>query len=220
MQVIAIIIDWDNIKKRIFDKDGFPKEFSYKNWDLTNFILFFRSFLEESEALFRIYFYTAKPYDGDISRHFSKLPQEIQNNEELKEEIIKEVKTKAEKLRKFQKNLSKQNFIALRLGSLSFDGWITSSKGKPKPNFKQKKVDMLMGLDIAHLSYKRLVDRILVFSYDTDIQPALKVARMEGIQIILPVLIDDTFPNPPYELIKHSDILRKRRISDIINKIQ
>ena len=44
---------------------------------------------------------------------------------------------------------------------------------------------MLFGLDIAHVSYNRLVDRILILSSDTDIVPAMKTARINGLQVIL-----------------------------------
>ena len=80
----------------------------------------------------------------------------------------------------------------------------------------QKQVDMLIGLDIAHVSYLKLVDRILVLSFDTDIVPALKIARINGIQVILPWL-EDLF-TPPKDIIKHVDLLRKKKYNEIFPK--
>ena len=40
-------------------------------------------------------------------------------------------------------------------------------------DLNQKGVDMRIGLDIAALSYKRLVDRIILISGDSDFVPAL-----------------------------------------------
>lgn len=49
----------------------------------------------------------------------------------------------------------------------------------------QKGVDMKIGLDIATLSYKKLVDQIVLISGDSDFVPAAKLARLEGIDFIL-----------------------------------
>jgi len=209
---IAIIIDWDNIKRRIFDKEGFPEAFSYKSSNLQKFLCFFCSFLErnEGEKLFRIFFYTAKPYEKDLSQHFGDLDL----SEEEKRKILDRSEKVSATINRFLYELGKQNYIALRLGTLSFEGW-DLTKETPKPKFKQKKVDMLIGLDIAHLAYKRLVQRIILFSYDTDLQPALKVARIEGLQIVIPVLEEKFTEKPPYELLKHADIVRIRTLEDI-----
>jgi len=50
---------------------------------------------------------------------------------------------------------------------------------------EQKGVDMRIGLDIAHLAYKRLVTQIILISGDSDFVPAAKLARREGIDFIL-----------------------------------
>ena len=50
---------------------------------------------------------------------------------------------------------------------------------------KQKGVDMRIGIDIALLAYKHLVDRIVLIAGDSDFVPASKLARREGIDFIL-----------------------------------
>jgi uncharacterized LabA/DUF88 family protein len=52
-------------------------------------------------------------------------------------------------------------------------------------DMKQKGVDMRIGLDIASLANKRLVDRIILIAGDSDFVPAAKYARREGIDFIL-----------------------------------
>lgn len=52
-------------------------------------------------------------------------------------------------------------------------------------HIKQKRVDMMLGIDIASLAYKKNVDRIILISGDGDFVPAAKVARREGIDFIL-----------------------------------
>jgi len=50
---------------------------------------------------------------------------------------------------------------------------------------RQKGVDMRLGLDIASLAYKKLVDQIVLVAGDSDFVPAAKLARREGIDFIL-----------------------------------
>ena len=44
---------------------------------------------------------------------------------------------------------------------------------------------MRIGIDVATLSLKRIVDRIILISGDIDMVPAVKLARREGIQVVL-----------------------------------
>lgn len=52
-------------------------------------------------------------------------------------------------------------------------------------DIQQKGVDMRIGLDIASLAHKRLVDQIVLIAGDSDFVPAAKHARREGIDFIL-----------------------------------
>ena len=52
-------------------------------------------------------------------------------------------------------------------------------------DIKQKGVDMRIGLDIASLAQKKLVDQIVLIAGDSDFVPAAKHARREGIDFIL-----------------------------------
>lgn len=66
---------------------------------------------------------------------------------------------------------------------------------------------MLLGLDIAHVAYQHLVDTIIVFSKDTDIAPALKCARMNGLHVSLANIKDGKEIISP-TLRKHADSTR------------
>ncbi len=68
----------------------------------------------------------------------------------------------------------------------------------------QKGVDMKIGLDIASLAYKRQVDQIVLISGDSDFVPAAKLARREGIDVILDPLGAHIKP----DLFEHIDGLR------------
>ena len=49
----------------------------------------------------------------------------------------------------------------------------------------QKGVDIKIGLDIASIAYKKLAQRIVLISGDSDFVPAAKLARREGLDFIL-----------------------------------
>ena len=53
------------------------------------------------------------------------------------------------------------------------------------PRIIQKGVDLRIGLDIAQLALKRLVGTIVIVTGDSDMIPALKFARREGIRVYL-----------------------------------
>jgi uncharacterized LabA/DUF88 family protein len=50
---------------------------------------------------------------------------------------------------------------------------------------RQKGVDMMIGIDIASIAYKRQADQLVLVAGDSDFVPAAKVARREGIDFIL-----------------------------------
>ncbi len=53
------------------------------------------------------------------------------------------------------------------------------------PTISQKGVDMKIGIDIASLAYKQQVGQIVLIAGDSDFVPAAKLARREGIDIVL-----------------------------------
>ena len=66
---------------------------------------------------------------------------------------------------------------------------------------EQKGVDMRIGLDIASIASKRLVDQMVLVAGDSDFVPAAKMARREGIDFILDPM---GAPIPP-DLHEHID---------------
>lgn len=104
----------------------------------------------------------------------------------------------------FHKALICKRKVALRMGELleSSAGYVLTQDATKKLcrgelkvddlkesdfrlDIQQKGVDMRIGLDIASLSYKRLVDQIVLIAGDSDFVPAAKHARREGIDFIL-----------------------------------
>lgn len=216
----AIFVDWDNVRFRILDgkilsKKGISGEkiINY-NRDPHLVVEFLKEFLEEEEILFRIFFYTCR-FDDRIK---------TQNGEELivgrDDRVLDSLYISGNYCKKLRLNrdflnaVKKQDFVTLREGRLAVR-WIRDIE---KFELEQKQVDMLIGLDMAHLAYNRLVDRIILFSYDTDLIPAIKTAKAHGIQVILPV-VEEVIKEPPSELIEHTDIVRVGRYEDIADRI-
>jgi uncharacterized LabA/DUF88 family protein len=104
----------------------------------------------------------------------------------------------------FLDELRKRRKVALRLGYLDEANAHWVIKDRPlkslmrreisrddlqtndlKYEVRQKGVDMKLGLDIASLAYKKLVNQIVLVSGDSDFVSAAKLARREGIDFIL-----------------------------------
>ena len=119
----------------------------------------------------------------------------------------------------FYQELMKKRKIALRLGHLKDKNtWLLRPnitkdllKGKKTVDdiqdsdvyydMRQKGVDIRIGLDIASLAYKRLADQIILISGDSDFIPAAKLARREGLDVIL----DPMWNHIDNKLLEHID---------------
>lgn len=72
------------------------------------------------------------------------------------------------------------------------------------PGLRQKAVDMRIGVDIASISLKRQADTIVLVAGDSDFVPASKLARREGVRIVL----DPMWRSVEASLFEHIDGLR------------
>lgn len=90
-------------------------------------------------------------------------------------------------------DLASRDLFAVRRGVLKWRGWRIKGQRRNvaaltdddfEPNFEQKGVDLRIGLDIVAYSEPRLVDRIILVAGDTDLIPAMKLARRRAVQIV------------------------------------
>lgn len=144
----------------------------------------------ERDRLLRIYFYDAPPATGTLLHPISK------DRTDLTKTPVFERRTR------FLEQLELQPDIALRLGSTEVQGWklgtaaLRSIVKNPRalqcddlvPNITQKGVDLRMGLDLARLALGRLVDQVVVVTGDSDLVPAFRFVRREGLRVILGTL--------------------------------
>jgi uncharacterized LabA/DUF88 family protein len=72
------------------------------------------------------------------------------------------------------------------------------------PTFRQKAVDMRIGVDIAAIALKKQADTIILVAGDADFVPAAKLARREGVRVVLDPLWRSVAP----DLFEHIDGLR------------
>jgi len=156
------------------------------------------------DRLFRIYYYDATPFDGKKTNPLSNKEIDFKNSTTYSNIVV------------FQNGLARSKKVAFRKGHLAFRGWkiknlkdfrdkidknIKISEKDLAPALEQKMVDIKIGLDIAWLSMKRIVDRIIIVTSDSDFIPVMKFARKEGMEVIL-CSIDKEFKK---ELLEHVD---------------
>jgi uncharacterized LabA/DUF88 family protein len=176
MYKVAILIDGGYFLQRFKSLNGKPPRINNMQpfWDDIMQKVQSTSAIGCSDILFRAFYYDCRPYgdskpkpDGKIV-DFSKHPQ-------------------FKAATAFQNDLRTFPQMALRLGDLSFNGWKVDQKNplNLKPDFKQKAVDMKIGLDLAWLSGKKTIDKLVLVAGDSDFVSPMKFARKEGILIYL-----------------------------------
>lgn len=144
----------------------------------------------QNTELFRIFYYDAPPYEGESENPISR-------------ELLRFSDTpEAHRNRALLDSLELQEDFAVRRGELMMSGWklgseaLKSLKQGPRkidhrdlvPDLTQKGVDLRVGLDIASLSVKRIVDILVLVTGDSDFVPAMKFARKEGLRVYLECL--------------------------------
>lgn len=169
-----------------------------------------RAVTDRRGLLYRIFFYDAPPYEGNAQRPVSRTNINYKTTDQAKfrHELFEE--------------LRKTRDVALRLGELSNARRWVMNEDRQKAllrgiiavgdltdddfhyDLKQKGVDMRIGLDIASLTLKQQVKVIVLVTGDADFVPAAKLARREGVEIIL----DPLRLNISKSLFEHIDGLR------------
>lgn len=151
--------------------------------------------------LYRIFYYDARPFDGDSRNPISGKSFSFKNTEQYKfrHTLFTELKQQRKIALRlgFLKNSSKQWSIKSRYTKLLLAG---EKKLSDLTNqdldfpLNQKAVDMKVGLDIATLAFKNQVDQIILIAGDSDFVPAAKFARREGVDIILDPMLNNIDP--------------------------
>ncbi len=164
----------------------------------------------ESSELYRIFFYDCPPLTKRTQLPISKKGIDLSQTDVARDRLA------------LHERLLTVRKIALRLGRLNdkfgwrpkaeaVERWLADTAGfaPVDDDFEidtvQKGVDMRLGLDVASLAFKRQVDQIVMVAADADFVPAAKLARREGIDVVL----DPMGGTPAKDLIAHVDGVRQ-----------
>jgi uncharacterized LabA/DUF88 family protein len=202
MKKTAILMDLGFVLPKLFHLLGKRRATANEIHDFAQ-----KCALPHDEEIFRIYCYHSPPY-GETETHpvtrqqvdFSSNPTYTAMNRLLRELALKDN-------------------VAFRAGELSFDGWAIKKQEAERiahagrslqandfvPDLKQKQVDIKIGLDVAWLASKAIVERIILVTSDSDFIPAMKFARREGVQIVLVTMGHRQIKQ---ELLVHADEIR------------
>lgn len=157
--------------------------------------------------LYRVFYYDAEPYRKNQTRPLG--------GPEIRFADTAVARQREQLLR----GLDLSPDFAVRRGDVVFRGWLPSKEAmnalqtQPgtileskdfQPNFQQQGVDMRIGLDIAALALKKLVDTVVLVTGDADMVAATRFARREGLRVGLCTL---GHPTTRWELRAHADFL-------------
>jgi uncharacterized LabA/DUF88 family protein len=203
MKKTAILIDGGFLRRKL------PQNVTYQD-QAKRIISFARNcIMPAEEEIYRIFYYDCPPYEGGRREHKHPFGVAARPMSQLKVQYMKKL---LEKLRDEEQ-------CSVRCGEMSFNGWIASDQAVSdilksgraflpsdfRPNLQQKGVDLRIGVDITLMSKEHLVDRIILVAADSDFVPAMKLARREGVQIVLVSLGHGVKPL----LREHADFHRK-----------
>lgn len=206
---VAILIDGGFFLKRYFKLYKNPKTHTPAEVAKNLYTLAHRH-VGDDNYLYRIFYYDSVPFDKRLHNPISGKVIDFAKSDQAKfrNEFFEELKKKRKvALRLGYLRESKNWLIRPRLTKELFKKNIAVDDLKEDDVFyelRQKGIDIKIGIDIASMAIKRLVDRIVLFSGDSDFVPAAKLARREGIDFIL-----DPMWNPiDANLFEHIDGLK------------
>jgi uncharacterized LabA/DUF88 family protein len=140
--------------------------------------------------LYRVFYYDAMPFDGTVTNPMDGFKINYKNS------------ALSISNRELINGLEQEHDFAVRRGVLLRQGWkikkrslmdITQNRRAVAardlvPDFKQKGVDLRIGLDMAQIALKRLVEILVLVTGDSDFVPVMKFARTEGLKVYLATL--------------------------------
>lgn len=88
-----------------------------------------------------------------------------------------EQREKFSRTQKFFRALQRSPRFEVRTGRLAYRG----NKADGTPIFEQKRVDLMIGLDLMALATKNIIDEVFLIAGDSDFVPAVTAVKKEGI---------------------------------------
>jgi uncharacterized LabA/DUF88 family protein len=158
-----------------------------------------------NRELLRIYFYDASPAKDKMTNPIDGSAIDLSATQEFRAHMS------------LLDTLELRPNFAVRRGEVVAHGWKLGSRAfknmmeSPRaptandivPDLEQKGVDLRIGLDIARLALREMVDIIVVVTGDSDLVPAFRFARREGVRVYL----DHMGHSVRRDLKAHADII-------------
>ena len=147
---------------------------------------------KDGATLYRVFYYDCPPSAKKVYHPLLKRAVDLSASDQYKwaNDFFTEIKHQRKFALRLGRLAEEQAYYNLRpqITKKLINGTITVDDLTENDfiiNMKQKGVDMRIGVDIASVTFKKQVDRIILISGDSDFVAAAKQARREGVDFIL-----------------------------------
>ncbi|WP_374944201.1 NYN domain-containing protein [Sphingomonas sp.] len=174
---------------------------------------------QETTELYRIFFYDCPPLTKRVQLPVSKKALYLGGTAEAKLRLQIHAALHATRKVAVRQGRLNEAFSAWRAKPDAVKRWIDDPKAfaPTDEDFEidvvQKGVDMRLGLDVASMAFKQQVQRITLIAADADFVPAVKLARREGIDVVL----DSMGAHAAPDLLQHVDGIRTAVIERLMD---
>jgi uncharacterized LabA/DUF88 family protein len=162
------------------------------------------------QLLYRVFYYDARPFSQKALLPVSRRPIDFAKSDQAKfrEALFERLRRTPNVAVRLGETLSERGWApkpdALKALLAGRRQWADLTDDDFDPGIRQKAVDMRFGLDIASVALKRQAEIMILVTGDSDFVPAAKLARREGVKVILDPLWQSVRP----DLFEHIDQLR------------
>ena len=142
----------------------------------------------------------------------------IKRRYDLGEEVLNKSIRFSDNLRRVRNSLSSQNIDYVEVGKLKIrDSDICKNCGSKDYRFQEKGVDVGLAVGIVRDTLKDEVDRIILASSDTDLIPAILLAKSEGKKVVY-VGFDDRLTQALSAKSTSTQVIRDTEVVDAYNR--
>lgn len=181
-------------KMAIFIDGGHINHLFKDNFVISNYFIDYEKFIKwisGTSTILRAYYYDCLPYKPFKS--------------------TKKERERFSKKQKFFISLEKIPRFCVRQGKLAYRG----NDDKGQPIFTQKRVDLLLGMDLGSIVSTRKVDEVAIVAGDSDFIPVIEFAKKEGVIVWLIHGPSGTYHKDLWQVADE----RKEITQEIINKV-
>ena len=147
--------------------------------------------VNDGDELLRAYYYNCLPFKSN--------PSTDEENERYAN------------ARRFVEALNYIDRFQVRLGKLVFRG----KDQDGRPIFQQKRVDLMLGVDMARLAAKQAISKVALFSGDSDFTPAIEAVKQEGVLTTVWHGSRSRYTSPSDHLLQMCDVRRELTAQDV-----